>query len=104
MKKILLALLLLPLVTSAQQEDSTKRRDPKFVKIVSINAFGGGDFYRDGYEDRTMFQQAAPNSALPFADVSGYTNYSGGFYVYGRSAATAGLNVNLHLRCQKKFG
>lgn len=111
MKKLLLLASLLPLTLIGQQHhdsiqnDSSEHRQKKFVKFVSISGYAGGDFYRDGFEDRTIFQQAAPNSVVAFADISGYTNWDGSmFYMGTRTAMTSGLNVNLHLRCQKKFG
>lgn len=86
-------------------DDSLNDQNRPFVKFTSINVYGGGDFYRDGFEDRTIFQQAAPNSSIAFADISGYTNWDNTI-IYSSSMmnATTGMNVNMHLRCQKKTG
>src|SRR5687767_13789061 len=99
----LLLSLIVPCFIGAQEDTTTKEREKKFIRIVSISGYGGAELYSDGYEDRTMFQQAVPGSTLAYTDISGYTNYNGGF-VYTRSGVTAGLNVNIHLRCQKRFG
>lgn len=117
MKKLLFALALLPLALNAQQ-DSTRRhygnaddrddtsdtRHRKLFKVVSISAYMGGEFYRDGFQDRTIFQQAAPGSNLAFADLSGY-NDQPGFYsnVVGRTGTTAGMNVQLHVRGTPRY-
>lgn len=95
MKKLLLAIFLLPALLNAQQ-DSTRPRHGKFVRFVSINAYSGVDIYRDGYEDRTLFQQAAPTSTLAFGDMAGYSNNDN--FLYTSLSATSGVNVNLHLR------
>lgn len=90
---------------STGDDDTLKRRDPAFVKFTSISVYGGSDFYRDGFEDRTIFQQAAPGSSIAFADISGYTNWDNSFiYSSGMMNSTTGMNVNLHLRCQKRTG
>jgi hypothetical protein len=100
MKKILLLPALLPLLLSAQQ-DSTDNEPQKFIKVISISAYGGGEMYREGFEDRSVFQQAAPNSTLAFADLSGYGTSNGWFIRYGNVNSISGLNVNLRLRGQK---
>ena len=100
-KQLLLLACCAPLLLSAQQ-DSTD--NSKFIQVISVSAYMGGDFYRDGFEDRTIFQQAAPSSTLAFADLGGYSNQKGMFYYYSKTGFTNGINVNLHLRCQQKYG
>lgn len=73
MKRLLFILFALPLALAAQ-EDSTKK-----VKVVSVNAWIGGNITRGGFEDRTIFQQATPSSSLAFADLAGYGNQGGSF-------------------------
>lgn len=103
MKKILLVVLLFPSLLIAQQ-DSVRPRHGKFVRFVSISGYMGGEIYREGFSDRTVFQQATPSSTLAFADISGYGNNSMGYGMFTNTSTTNGINVNLHLRCQKKFG
>lgn len=107
MKKILLFLFVIPFSLAAQVKDTSDaegaNKQKNFVKFTSISGFSGGDFYRDGYEDRTIFQQAVPNSTLANADINGYTNF-GGYSYYMTTGMSTGLMANLHLRCQKKFG
>jgi hypothetical protein len=100
MKKLILLALILPASLFSQEDSGATQK--KFVRFVSINAYSGGDLYRDGYEDRTLFQQAAPSSVLAFTNLAGYTN-SGGI-IYSSISFTSGINANLHLRCQKKTG
>jgi hypothetical protein len=106
MKNYLLAplsfVLLIPSFAKAQT-DSTDTDNGKFIRVVSISAYGGGDTYRDGFEDRTIFQQGAPTSTLAFVDLGGYTNERGLFY-FNQTGITNGININLHLRCQQKYG
>ena len=75
MKHFLLAFAFLPFCLAAQRdtanqrprsgynnspEDSTQTTHKKLLKVVSLSVYLGGDFYRDGFEDRTILQQAAP--------------------------------------------
>lgn len=104
MRKLFGALVLLPLVANAQQ-DSSDTPQKKFIRVVSFSAFGGGDIYKDGFEDRTIFQQAAPSSTLAFADLAGYSNPQQFYYLTpAQTSTSAGINLNLHLRCQQKYG
>lgn len=102
MKKFLYAIVFLPAVLIAQ-EDSVRPRHGKFLRVISISTYGGGEYYREGFEDRTVFQQATPSSTLAFADLAGYGTGSGFFIRYGSINSIAGINVNLRLRCQQKF-
>jgi len=87
-----LLLFLLPSLVFAQQ-DSTKH-----IKVVSVSVWAGGDISRGGFEDRTLFQKAAPSSSLAFANVSGYGNSGGDFY-YGNTYTNTigGISVSLKL-------
>jgi hypothetical protein len=85
------------------QDDSTETQK-KFIKVISIAGYGGGNLYRDGYEDRTIFQQAVPGNPMMFADLTGYGNQMH-YYDYGfiNANVTTGLMISTRLRCQKKF-
>ena len=103
MKKLVLLTLLAPVILFGQ-EDSTDANNKKCIKVISISAYAGGDIYRDGFEDRTLFQQAQPGQAIMFADLSGYSNQQSYFmYRMPSSSITTGLQVSTRLRCQKKF-
>lgn len=111
MKKILLLIGLFPVALSAQRSDSTSNTDDStgtnksFIQVNSIGLYAGGDTYRDGFEDRSIFQQAVPSSALAYSDLTGYSNTSGyAIYYTNAGNASEGISLNLHLRCQKKFG
>lgn len=84
--------------------DSVEEKHKKFVRFVSISAYGGGEIYREGFQDRTVFQQVTPNSTLAFADVTGHGNSNFGYGMLLNSSTSSGINVNLRLRCQEKFG
>lgn len=86
-------------------EDSTASQQ-KLVKIISFSVAGGGEYYRDGYEDRAVFQQLQPNSPIMFADLSGYSNQLGFGSVRSmsfNSNSYASFSVNMRLRGQKNF-
>lgn len=101
MKKLLLFACFAPAALFGQDSTQTQK---KFLKIISVSAYGGGNIYRDGYEDRTIFQQAVPGSPLMFADLSGYNNEGFFFYSGGVNVNTSsGLQVSAKLRCQKKY-
>ncbi|HTF02985.1 MAG TPA: hypothetical protein VK826_03135 [Bacteroidia bacterium] len=96
MKRILLSLLFAPVLLNAQ-DDSTANQ--KCIRIVSVAAYGGGSMVRSGFEDRTVFQQAAPSSSLAHGDLTGYGN-GGGWIIrsYGLYLNAAnGLMVNFQL-------
>lgn len=101
MKKLLFALTLLPALLSGQTDSTESQK--KFIKVISISAYGGGEFFREGFEDRTVFQQATPSSTLAFTDLAGYSTGSGFFIRFGNVSSITGFNVNLRLRCQSKF-
>lgn len=84
--------------------DSSEEKHKKFVRFISISSYGGGEIYREGFQDRTAFQQATPNSTLAFADISGHGNNNFGYGMMLNSSASSGINVNVRLRCQQKFG
>jgi hypothetical protein len=101
MKKLVFLALLAPSVLFSQ-EDSTENSRRKFIRVVSISGMLGGEFYREGFSDRTPFQQATPNSTLAFANIGGYGNSNGIFYYLNSRASTnSAMNVNLKLRGQK---
>jgi hypothetical protein len=89
---IRILLFLLPTLAFSQQ-DSTQK-----IKVVSVNVWGGGNISRGGFEDRTLFQQASPSSSLAFANVTGYGNNSGDFFLGNTYAnSIAGISVNVKL-------
>jgi hypothetical protein len=102
MKKLLFFTLLIPVGLTAQDDDSTQHKP--LIKIVSIVGLAGGEFYREGFEDRTVFQQNFPSSPLAFASLDGYSNAESYFYTGNYTNATTGMYVNMRLRGQKKYG
>jgi hypothetical protein len=84
--------------------DDSSETQKKFIRVISIAAYSGGNIYTDGYEDRTLFQKAVPGDPMMFADLTGYNNQVY-YYDYGRVNAnfTKGIMVSTRLRCQKKF-
>lgn len=100
MKKMLLLTCFVPGILSAQ-DDSTATQQ-KLIKVISISGYMGGELFREGFSDRTVFQQATPNSTLAFASIAGYSNANGIFYyINSRASVNTGMNVNLRLRGQK---
>ena len=89
--------------TNVSPTDSAVNENHPLVRIISVSGNAGSEFYSDGYEDRSVFQQAVPGSTLAFADVSGYTNYNGMYRTVNSGGAMTGLQVNFRLRCQKQF-
>lgn len=101
MKKLLLLASLTPAFLFAQQNSDTTARPKKLIKVVSFSLYGGGETYREGFEDRSVFQQAAPQSSLAFADISTYNQDDGFFIRYGNANSSKGLNAALSLHGQK---
>lgn len=101
MKHFLLLLLFTPFAVNAQDDDSTRQK--KMVKVISIAAMGGSELFREGFEDRTIFQESFPSSPLAFANLDGFLNDQL-FYRYDFTTnVTSGIFLNLRFREQKKF-
>ncbi len=101
MKKLCLFLAIFPALLFAQQ-DSTKKR--ACVKVISISIYGGMNMFRGGFEDRTVFQRAAPSSSLAYADLTGYDNMNSMYQMYNwYGNSIQGVLVNLRLRCMPRF-
>lgn len=101
MKKFLFLTLLFPFALKAQDDDTTRQKP--LIKVVSITGLAGGEFFREGYEDRTLFQESFPSSPLAFANLDGYSNTDHSFAYGINSSVTSGLYLNMHLRGQKKY-
>ncbi|MCK6639868.1 MAG: hypothetical protein L6Q81_07255 [Bacteroidia bacterium] len=115
MKKLTALLLLLSGTLAAQSDtlrshyqqnsvrDSSCGKQP-CVKIISVTVSGGGQIYRTGFQDITLFREAAPSSSLAFADLSQHGNSMfSGLFGNLNSGTMKGVSVNLRFGCQKKF-
>ncbi len=101
MKKLILVAFLAPSLLFAQNDSTESQK--KLIKVISISLYGGGEFYREGFEDRTIFQQAAPSSTVAYGDLAGYTTGNGFLFRYGNTNISNGINVNFRLRGQARF-